>query len=222
MVVLNPKGSRVAAFVAPHRAVHSVRRARDRRLSLDEVRAARRDPPGHIVSRASPRSATRSSTASSPTLRRTMSLGTSLLDARRRGVGHPAGMLDQALHATEALGQREDAGPGADLERRPVLPPGGEADHAAEGPDLAAGDLVAGVGRAATGCRTVLDRRVVAQEIHDGEGVGSSGVPSEWERHRPPVDQEAVQGARNRPGRSSAGKPGAAPWPGRWSPRSPR
>src|ERR1039458_4231720 len=45
---------------------------------------------------------------------------------RRAGVGHLAGMLDQALDSPQALGQGEEARAGADLERGRVAPSQGD------------------------------------------------------------------------------------------------
>jgi D-alanyl-D-alanine carboxypeptidase len=82
-------------------------------LLRDEVA----QPLGLRESRAWARSATRSSADSMPTLRRTRSPAPRA-GAGHRGVGHPAGVLDQALHRPQALGQGEQLGPAHHLQRR--------------------------------------------------------------------------------------------------------
>ena len=62
------------------------------------------------MSNAWSRSATRSVGDSMPTDSRIRLSGTSSGEPADRGVGHLAGVLDQALHGAERLGQREQLG----------------------------------------------------------------------------------------------------------------
>src|SRR6476661_5327209 len=58
------------------------------------------------------------------------------------GVGHPAGVLDQRLHAAEGLAQGEDLGLLADRERLRLAAGDPEGDHPAEALHLLRRDLV--------------------------------------------------------------------------------
>lgn len=58
------------------------------------------------------------------------------------GMGHLGRMLNEALHGAEALGQREDAGPRAELDGSVFPTVHGETDHATEGPHLRLGNSV--------------------------------------------------------------------------------
>ena len=69
---------------------------------------------------------------------------------RHRGVGHAGRVADQALHAAERLGQREDPCR-LDEAARPARRRRLERDHAAESAHLPAGELVLRMGRAAPG-----------------------------------------------------------------------
>jgi len=83
-------------------------------------------------------------------------------------------VLDERLDATQRLGQREDAGRGADRERA-VHAARPERDHAAEPALLAGCELVPRVGLE-TGVDHLGHARVAREELGDRRGVGAVPV----------------------------------------------
>src|SRR5262249_53487086 len=112
-------------------------------------------------------------------------------------VGHPARVLDQALHPAERLPEREHLRACAGVDRRvsPVGVP--EAHHAPESLHLPRGDLVPGV-LGQPGEEHLADLGVPKEELDDLLGVVAVSVHPDAERLEAAMGEEAVERTRHR------------------------
>ena len=112
---------------------------------------------------------------------------------------HPVRVLDQALDATEALGERPDLRARDEVDRL-LLGLDEERDHASEVAHLPCGDLVAGVvGQA--GVEHVRHGRVLVQEADDRAGVLAVLPHPHRQRLQAAQHEPGVERPRHRPER---------------------
>ena len=112
---------------------------------------------------------------------------------------HPAGVFDQRLHRTERLREREQLGPARNVEGRGLALGGDEAHHATEGPHLALGDGMTGVGGEPR-IQHPRHRRVGLESSRDDRGGLAVTVHAHRERLDATQHEVAVERSGHRAG----------------------